>query len=416
MSRKDQPLHENVAAHLSECKKYVDAEVYYKALSSIKDAKYADPRNIYVIALEKQVELLSELSKKRTGVDSNKREVRATIPEIIRRAIDDSRNRYEMKQQNVKSGEEDDSPNDPITLERDLAFKKLKNQFVKLAEEFIDRGDYQSALEEIRRIFIIDPENSIAKNLEKKIETLVSYQNAETPASEKQSRKKKKKIPVGKTGALIISLLIVANVLLFYITSLNSSNDASYEAYTYQSQSEYTDAEALNNPPGENQSGSEYTSSSDQSLAALPDAVREYREVVHVVDEPDLAAETDDTVYENDVDDIDTTEMAVDANADQVGSVVPRVIVDTPDDYLQFEEPVYPDEAIELGIEGDVVIRVRFDSTGIVNDSFIETTDHPILSDAALRSARASVFFHSETNQNQHQQWVSIPYQFRIER
>ncbi len=398
MKKNEQPLHELITAHLSECKRHIDADVYYKALAAIKNAKYSDPRNIFIIALEKQVELLSELSNKRPGSSSNKKEIREPIPGIIRHAIDDAHQREEDKSNEVQSSDKDEPLNDPVILERNLAITKLKNQFVKLAEEYIDRGNYKSALEEIRRIFIIDPDNEIAGKLEKKIETLESYRtNNEVKQEPKPKEKKeKKRVSIGKVVLLAIALLIMAGVLFLYLKSMVSTGDAEPIEYLSESDAGSVSSDSHRYASEENRETVETESEVSQSSVSHPDAAAEYREIIPVPEEnPALIIE-------------DSDEGQAFASS--------RVSVDIHDVSVKLEEPDYPNEALELGIEGDVVIRVRYDSTGTVNASIIDSTDHPLLSGSALESARQSIILPADTIISERDEWVSIFYHFRLER
>jgi len=415
MKKNEQALHEVISAHLSECKKYIEAEVYYKALAAIKNAKYADPRNIYIIALEKQVELLSDLSKKRPASDANKKEVRETIPEIIRRAIDDTSKREAMKSKKNQNDNENETSSDPMELERNLAMKKLKNQFVKLAEEFIDKGDYQSALEEIRRIFIVDPDNKTAKELEKKIQTLVSYHS--TDDLEEPPESKKKRFSIGRVAPWAIVLLILGNIIVFYQTSMISGRDTEGDGFAYSSYSENMVTDSQTRASEEYQEMSDTESYSSQSSTTLPDAVTDYREVVPVAD--DTSEEDDEYEYTNDTTTLDESAIAdltVEESEAEAGSLTPRVTVDKPDITVQIQEPEYPAEALDLGIEGEVIIRVRYNASGTVNASFVESTDHPLLSDSALESARQSIFSPADTIILEEGEWVSIPYRFHLGR
>jgi hypothetical protein len=173
MKSSGQSMYEMIASLLTGCKKYIDVEAYSKALAIIKNAKQFDHRNIYIIALENQVKLLSDLSRQELRDDFYKNQICSTIPDVIRCAINESRTRagagknaHERKGSN---GSEDTSRFENYGA----GLKKLLNQILKSAEEFVHKADYNSALMELNRIYIIDPDNIRAKNLEKKIQTLL---------------------------------------------------------------------------------------------------------------------------------------------------------------------------------------------------------------------------------------------------
>ncbi len=420
MAQSRQPLHELVSAHLSASKKNIDAGVYYKALGTIKDAKFTDPRNIYIIALEKQVKQLADLSKINPGADVHKNEIRDAIPELIRRAIDDSRKREESFADADHTDPNNGKNADPYVRERELALKKLKDQFIKVAETYIDRGDYQSALDEIRRIFIIDPENSTAKNLETRIQSLVNSGGDEVSEPEPTPVKKRRSFSLRRFVPFAIAILIIANVIIFYITSMLSSDDNPYTGIVTETDiHRYVDDDAeTNTQPGN----------------VLPDVVMREREYIHASNEIDdnligdtsyiedgLAHLDDDDVYVEGgtISNANTAiSSTITAEEDKEPDENPNalVLVDEPDAILRLQRPVYPSEALAQGIEGDVVVRVLFDTAGIVNVSFIESSDHPLLSDSALESARLSQFSPADMSDLHGPQWVSIPYRYRITR
>lgn len=173
MKPSGQSMYEMIASLLTGCKMYIDMEAYSKALAIIKNAKHSDQGNIFIIALEKQVKLLSDLSKQQPRNELYKKQIFSTISDIIRCAIDESRI-HAGKQKDIAVREDSQEVESlPRINTHDAAIKKLLKQILKFAEEFTRKGDYKSALAELNRIYIIDPENIRAKNLEKKIVPLV---------------------------------------------------------------------------------------------------------------------------------------------------------------------------------------------------------------------------------------------------
>lgn len=413
MKHTNHTLYEVVSAHCNECKKYVEGELYGKALLAVKDAKYADPRNIYLIALEKQIKLLSDLSKARQTATSHKNQVRDSIFAIIRRATEDARSRG-TENQGVDATENGNAYTaDPYTRERELALKRLKNQFIKIAEQLIDRADYQGALEEIRRIFIIDPNNATAKDLETKIENLLKYQNkGEAPSVQK---KKKRRFLFHKTTTAVIAFLVVGNILIFYLTSTapfveEYHADLSTETYTptgsypnHEDEAEKGDGKFLEVPLPTNPPpvvGMQY----DDDVSVGLRTFGNYTDEEVIKDQHVSPSRDEDTL------DLQVRDRGVE-NTDRANVLT---IVDGPAEIKHLSEPVYPAEAIENGIEGDVVVRVLIDSAGTVLETFVEISDHPLLNKSALESARLSRFWPTERSTESESSWVSIPYRFRI--
>ncbi len=174
MKPSGQSMYEMIASLLTGCKKYIDVEAYSKALAIIKNAKHSDHRNVYIIALEKQVKLLSDLSKQQPRNELYRKQICSTISDIIRCAIHESRIRAGTDKDTAARKDLRGGEIAPRFDTQETAIKKLLKQILRFAEEFVRKGDYKSALAELNRIYIIDPENIRAKNLEKKIETLIN--------------------------------------------------------------------------------------------------------------------------------------------------------------------------------------------------------------------------------------------------
>ena len=58
--------------------------------------------------------------------------------------------------------------------QKEAALEKLKSQYFQRADDYIEKHEYQRALEEIRRIYIIEPGSAVAKEYEQKIEQLAA--------------------------------------------------------------------------------------------------------------------------------------------------------------------------------------------------------------------------------------------------
>ena len=61
---------------------------------------------------------------------------------------------------------------DSQKLQKEAALEKLKSQYFQRADDYVEKKAYQHALEEIRRIYIIEPGSVVAKEYENKIEQL----------------------------------------------------------------------------------------------------------------------------------------------------------------------------------------------------------------------------------------------------
>jgi TonB family protein len=226
-----------VVAKLSDAHTRAEAGEYRESLAVVREAKALEPRNIYILAFEKQVEQLAELSDMKILSDDQRTDILESLPGIIERASEissappDSARAPDTRTELNKEKEE-----------RAAALEWLKNQYFQHAHEYVRKGEYQHALAEIRRVYIIDPNNTIAKDFEKQIDQLISLRKVQTAgkgqpgaeaapaAGEARPRAEsiglrtplgdtpetKKKGPLSATVIIAIVLTVLAVAIAFY--------------------------------------------------------------------------------------------------------------------------------------------------------------------------------------------------------
>lgn len=136
-----------LARLLATARDRVESGAYADALASVREAKQLQPRNIYLLAFERQLEQLLELSAAGKLGDDERVDIVESIPGIMERALE--------------------GPG-----EQAAAHEWLKNQYFQHAHEYVKKGEYEHALAEIRRVFIIDPGNKTARDFELQIDEL----------------------------------------------------------------------------------------------------------------------------------------------------------------------------------------------------------------------------------------------------
>jgi len=163
--REESPLFQ----HLHDALGKAESGDYNEALSLLRPAKSLEPRNIYILAFEKQLEQLIEFKQRNILSDEQRSDIMDSLPGIVERALGGSAgiqgeagspagDRQEAEETG-RSGEE-----------RSAAFEWLKNQYFQHAHEHVRKGEYQNALGEIRRVYIIDPGNKVARDFERQIQ------------------------------------------------------------------------------------------------------------------------------------------------------------------------------------------------------------------------------------------------------
>jgi len=163
---------EDLAGFLSTAQNLAEAGNYHDALATVRDAEKLHPRNIYVLAFERQVEQLTELSLAGKLGDEERTDILESIPGIVARALESS-----GEPSLPTAPPPDASTAEGARAERAAAHEWLKNQYFQHAHEYVKKGEYSHALAEIRRVFIIDPENQIARDFELQIGELSRIRN-----------------------------------------------------------------------------------------------------------------------------------------------------------------------------------------------------------------------------------------------
>jgi len=168
------PAEKPVVTKLSEAQAKTEAGQYREALAVVREAKTLEARNIYILAFEKQVEQLAELSEMNMLSDEQRADIIESLPGIIERASESSSalgDSAQMRDTRAELNREHE--------ERAAALEWLKNQYFQHAHDYVRKGEYQHALAEIRRVYIIDPNNKIAKDFEKQIDQLISLRKVQ---------------------------------------------------------------------------------------------------------------------------------------------------------------------------------------------------------------------------------------------
>lgn len=165
--KKSEPL---VTLQLREAQALVQQGRYDEALGTVQEARTADPRNIYVIAFQKQVEQLRSLKTSGAPVEGTRREILQSLPAIIDRATEGA---LTIRATTVNPPRlKLSSP--PPAPDKEAALEKLKDQYFDRADEYVQKGDYEHALAEVRRVYIIHPSNLTARKYEERILQLMS--------------------------------------------------------------------------------------------------------------------------------------------------------------------------------------------------------------------------------------------------
>ena len=170
---------EHLRAGMVAAQELAERGEYQRAVNSVKSVKAANPRNIYVLALEKQLEQLLQLASIDQLTEDQKLDILDSLPGIVERALDGQSAEVSGGQTMVLK---------PLTEEavrqkeeKSAALEWLKNQYFQHAHDYVRKGEYDNALAEIRRVYIIEPGNRTAQDFEQQILQLGELRRGRPP-------------------------------------------------------------------------------------------------------------------------------------------------------------------------------------------------------------------------------------------
>jgi len=151
---------------------------YGLALSAIRRARKSNPDNSYVAAIEEQIELLLNLSQENQLSTKHKRGILQALSVFSKYATEEA-------EQEAGFPEGPGAPAAEISMLKSDAEKssmeRLKCQYFEDAGSFLDKGNYHGALSEIRRVYVIDPDNFSAHDFENTILELLALNHGKDP-------------------------------------------------------------------------------------------------------------------------------------------------------------------------------------------------------------------------------------------
>jgi protein TonB len=157
---------------------------YADALAILEIACSSDPGNIYIAALKRQLESLFTLDMGSQLTDEKRRELSDPMLGIAECAL------REFKQPHTSPPPPHTTspapraahppsapPEDPPPTEEMAAkeLEALKLLYFQRASKFVMRGEYEEALAEVQRVFVVDPQNMIAREYASRVEHLIEH-------------------------------------------------------------------------------------------------------------------------------------------------------------------------------------------------------------------------------------------------
>ena len=180
----------SIEERLREVYEKTDCRKYAEALDALEAARCSDPENIYLAALKRQLDGLLSLSQADGLTEDQRQEFMDPIQGIIECAVRDNQRQHRSditdltrtspgevgSDRPARAGESlsvSGGSADPGDVQREL--EALKVLYFQRASKFVMKGEYEQALAEVRRVFIVDPENTIAKEYASRVEHLLQH-------------------------------------------------------------------------------------------------------------------------------------------------------------------------------------------------------------------------------------------------
>jgi protein TonB len=421
---------------LQDIHRNAEAANFADALAAIKEVKAADPKNIYIIAIEKQIAKLNDPALQ----GENRTAIIKSLPPMVDRAISDIQRRASApKIEDTQKGQ------------KEAALEKLKSQYFQRADDYVEKKEYQRALEEIRRIYIIEPGSVVAKEYENKIEQLAALQTrseVQTPPTQ-VVRESNKTAPVveavqesenipeksNKRNIIIIAAaaVIVAVAGIFIIFTKNSGNNSNEQLSVQQpalSRENTTTAAAPTTKESAPQTVKE-TSPAVESTKQPAKNQKTTPEEKSLIPEQ-KPVQTPASTQPARIQQTPTTQPAAVQPAvstppsqpvqqpakttESTPAPMPFVAIESQPEVIHREPAIYPEIAKKMGLQGRVTVEVTIDAQGKPIQAKIIKSASDIFNDAAIEAVMKYSFKPAMMSTGPVTAKVYIPIDFRMTR
>ena len=423
-----------VVDRLREIQKKVETGNFAEALESLKEVKSADAKNIYIIAIEKQLIKTTD----QTVTEKNKSDITNSLPAMFERAVSDAQRRAAATK----------PPEIKDTKEKEAALEKLKRQYFQRTDDYVAKGDYTHALEEIRRIYIIEPDSVVAKEYEQKIEQLVTLQqkseepppvapavkeeaplpnvaapqNVETAAPVSEAPKSKMPLIAGAIG-----LVAVIGVVIFLVlSSMKKPEQPSPSAAPVATAQQQPASQPAAAAPAEVK-GNETAKTNEEEKPKQTDTRKpESKPVPAPVQQKVQPEQKQPVAVEQPKQETKQVQaqpqpppvqqQAAPQQSEPIAAPHPFVAIENPIQVLKLATPEYPEIAYRMGLNGKVVVEVTVDQQGKPIQAIIAKSSSDVFNDASISAAMKSTYKPAMMSTGPVTAKVYVPFTFKIGR
>lgn len=408
----------------------VGAGNYADALQALSRAKAEDARNIYLIALEKQVTRL-----RNGGILPRER---AEIVESLQGLVERARADHRARASSGGSARSPQSSLAPAAEKKDPRVKMIVDQYFRHADEWVRKRDFEAALKEIERVLLVDPENRVAKEYQSRVQQLFRIEHREEDAvfeapipAESSAGEADVVAAPGekKVGKLVIFFSIgIAVIVMVVVGLMFRSTKGQYRVgYMYVSQTPP--------PPGEEQAVTAAVSAEEPAGGeeAVPETTPEVKPpeearpkgAAKTSSKPSVAEEVKQKVVEPAPAKAGPSESepspkspapaapsAIEQpqrTAEEAAAPSRFIPVEQPPKLVQLQQPNFSDEQVTRGIQGDIVVKVQIDNTGKPLQARVISSTNPSLDAAVVDAILRSSFTPGVMSTGPVTTWMTIP-------
>lgn len=160
---------------LGEARDHAGSGAIQDALTAIRKARGLDPSNVFILAFERQIEQIQEHLASGTLTDDQRKDIIDSLGGIVANAT--------AAEAPPAAAPDAAGQPEPAPEQREqvrAARQWLKNQYLQRAHSYVLKKEYDKALSEIRRVFIIDDRDRFAREFELKVLQMLELSRRKT--------------------------------------------------------------------------------------------------------------------------------------------------------------------------------------------------------------------------------------------
>lgn len=410
---------------------------YTEALRLVGRAKIVDPRNIFLIALEKQ------LGRLRGGgmLPKEKIELLQSLPGLVDRARADGERR----------GVAQPAPQVSDADEKRVKLQLVLDQYFQHADEWLAKGDAATAVKEIDRVLLIDPSNRRAREYRARVDSILAAANAKTaavppepvpqapdavpdmvgepeplplplPQTDEDDSNAGEKAPAPRKRFIVWSvagILLALGLAGYFLLR----GDAEEETSTVSSPAPVQQAEPSRTPAVEQtqtlpEVQKEELPAEPPPVVVVPSPPRAEKKTAVATRQPAGGRDRVPEQVQNEppprLEESQPTSVSTPVKRPAAETAnAPFIPVEKEPRILQLTQPVFTEDDHSAGVKGQIVIKVQIDRNGRPIQAKVVSSSNPILNNPVVDAVMRSSFTPAIMSSGPVVSWMTIPFKFK---